>query len=51
MDNLNHRKGQIHKDIIIKMQDNFEFPKMTECEELIIGKQGLERFKSFRLKK
>ena len=50
-DNLNRRKGQIPKDIIIKMRDNFEFPKMTECEELIIEKQGLERFKSFRLKK
>ena len=51
MDNLNRRKGQISKDIIIKMRDNFEFPKMTECEELIIEKQGLEWFKSFRLKK
>ena len=50
-DNLKRRKGQIPKDIIIKMRDNFEFPKMTECEELIIEKQGLERFKSFRLKK
>lgn len=49
--NLNRRKGQIPKDIIIKMRDNFEFPKMTECEELIIEKQGLEWFKSFRLKK
>lgn len=50
-DNLNRRKGQIPQDIIIKMRDNFEFPKMTECEELIIEKQGLEWFKSFRLKK
>ena len=33
------------------MRDNFEFLKMTDCEELIIEKQGLEWFKSFRLKK
>ena len=32
------------------MRDNFEFLKMTDCEELIIEKQGLEWFKSFRLK-
>lgn len=30
------------------MRDNFEFPKMTECEQLIIEKQGIEWFKSFK---
>lgn len=38
-DNLERRKGQIPEDIIIKMRDNFEYPKLTECEELIINKQ------------
>lgn len=46
-DNLERRKGQIPENIIIKMRDNFEFPKMTECEQLIINKQSLEWFKTF----
>lgn len=46
-DNLNRRKGQIPENVILRMRDNFEFPKMTECEELIVHKQGLDFFKGF----
>lgn len=46
-DNLERRKGQISKDVINKMRDNFDFPKLSECDKLIIRKQGLEWFETF----
>lgn len=46
-DNIERRKGQIPKNDIEKMRDNFEFPKLSECEKLTICKQGLEYFKHF----
>lgn len=36
---LTRRKGQIPKDVINKMRESFEFPKLYECDELIIEKQ------------
>lgn len=36
---LERRKGQISKDIINRMRENFEFPKLYECDELIVEKQ------------
>ena len=38
-DNLKRRKGQIPENIILNMQDNFDFPRETECHKLTIAKQ------------
>lgn len=36
---LERRKGQIPKSVYDRMEDNFDFPQLFECNELIIVKQ------------
>lgn len=38
-DNLKRRKGQIPEKVILNMQSSIDFPRSTECHELIIAKQ------------
>lgn len=44
--NLDRREGQIPKNVIMRMRENFDFPKLSECYELLVKKQGMSWLKS-----